>query len=236
MERKAAISKLYAIVQFFGLPSWFVTVSPDDTNSRIVVTISDQCAWASQPVSSEPGQHKMRPPVEWTVCASYPKRARRIAENPVAAAKYFSALAESMMEHLCQLSCVHLTKKTQPHTARRTGVLGKTMAHFAALECQGRGSLHFHTVVWSKLSPELMQALASDEHDEIAEQTKTLNTSPTVCTTTNENSRSVRCLITQYTHYQQRRPELRNLSFCAFVSLFSSQPVKMPDQKKRRVI
>ena len=155
--------KLYSMVQFFGLPSWFVTVSPDDTNSRIVMTISHQCAWVSQAASKDDQVHKVRPPVEWTVCASYPERARRIAENPVAAAKFFSSLTEAMMAHLCELQCAHLTRKTRPHTSRSVGVLGKTLAHFAALECQGRGSLHFHAVMWSGLTPELLQALATDD-------------------------------------------------------------------------
>jgi hypothetical protein len=33
MERKAAISKLYSMVHFFGSPSWFVTVSAATVSS-----------------------------------------------------------------------------------------------------------------------------------------------------------------------------------------------------------
>ena len=37
--------------------------------------------------------------------------------------------------------------------------------HSVALECQGRGSLHFNTVVWSGLALELLQALATGDPD-----------------------------------------------------------------------
>jgi hypothetical protein len=168
MERKSAISQLYSLVQFYGLPSWFVTVSPDDTNSRIVMTISNRFAW--EKTAGEPGTNdgdaqapKLQDKVEWSVACDYPKRARQLADNPVAAAKYFAAMAEAMMEHLCQLKCNHVTKRTTGHSKRKVGVLGKTLAHFAALECQGRGSLHFHAVIWSGLTPELLQALASND-------------------------------------------------------------------------
>jgi hypothetical protein len=42
------------------------------------------------------------------------------------------------------------------------GALRKMIAHFGALESQGRGSLHFHGVIWSGLTPELLQCLATN--------------------------------------------------------------------------
>ena len=67
-----------------------------------------------------------------------------------------------MMEHLCKLACQNKKRKTR---LGECGALGHTIAHFAALECQGRGSLHFHAVMWSGLTPELLQALATDDPD-----------------------------------------------------------------------
>jgi hypothetical protein len=161
MERKAAVAKLYSMVQFYGLPSWFVTVSPSDNNSKIVMTIANQCDWEA--TESREGGPKQRELVEWSVVCDYPKRAQLVAGDPVAAAQYFTAMTEAMMKHLCQLACDHVTRKTSSGRHRQVGVLGKTFAHFAALECQGRGSLHFHALVWSGLTPELLQALASGD-------------------------------------------------------------------------
>jgi hypothetical protein len=161
MERKAAMAKLYSMVQFYGLPSWFVTVSPSDNNSKIVMTIANQCDWEA--IESREGGPKQRELVEWSVVCDYPKRAQLVAGDPVAAAQYFAAMTEAMMQHLCQLACNHVTRKTSSGLHRQVGVLGKTFAHFAALECQGRGSLHFHALIWSGLTPELLQALASGD-------------------------------------------------------------------------
>lgn len=161
MERKAAISELYSMVQFYGLPSWFVTVSPSENNNKIVMTIANQCNWEDIPASET--APKRRDLVEWSIVCDYPKRAQIVANDPVAAAQYFAAMTEAMMKHLCQLACSHVSRKTSAPKHNKAGVLGRTFAHFAALECQGRGSLHFHAVIWSGLTPQLLQALASND-------------------------------------------------------------------------
>ena len=161
MERKAAISQLYSMVQFYGLPSWFVTVSPSENNNKIVMTIANQCKW--EDAQGSENASKQRDLVEWSIVCDYPKRAQLVANDPVAAAQYFAAMTEAMMKHLCQLPCNHVTRKTSSRKHNKVGVLGKTFAHFAALECQGRGSLHFHAVIWSGLTPQLLQALASND-------------------------------------------------------------------------
>ena len=161
-ERQAAVGKLYSMVQFYGLPSWFVTVSPGETNNKLVMTISSQPdpGWSEQGIVGD--NVKSRAPFKWSTEFDYSKRARRVAENPVAAAKHFAALAHAMMEHLCKLPCHNKRKKT---CLGGRGALGQMIAHFAALECQGRGSLHFHAVMWSGLTPELLQALATKDPD-----------------------------------------------------------------------
>jgi hypothetical protein len=35
------------MVQFYGLPSWFVTVSPGDVKIELVMTICDNIDWAA---------------------------------------------------------------------------------------------------------------------------------------------------------------------------------------------
>ena len=63
----------------------------------------------------------------------YPDRARKVAENPVAAAKHFAALTDAIMKHLCKLECDHTNRKTC-NIDNVAGVLGKMIVHFGALE------------------------------------------------------------------------------------------------------
>ena len=145
-ERQAAVGKM---VQLYGLPSWFVTVSPGETNNKLVMTISSQPdpCWSEQGIVGD--NFKSRTPFKWSVEFDYSKRARRVAENPVAAAKHFGVLANVMMEHLCKLPCHNKRKKAWPG---ERGALGQVVAPLAALECQCRGLLHFHAVMWSGLT------------------------------------------------------------------------------------
>ena len=166
-QRHAAVSQLYSMVQFYGLPSWFVTVSPGEVNNKLVMTICDKVDWAAidmEQVSDDvtnPKAPKKKPEFQWSIEFDYPDRARKVAENPVAAAKHFAALTEAIMKHLCKLECDHTNRKTC-NIGNVAGALGKMIAHFGALESQGRGSLHFHAVMWSGLTPELLQCLATN--------------------------------------------------------------------------
>ena len=166
-QRHAAVSQLYSMVQFYGLPSWFVTVSPGEVNNKLVMTICDKVDWAAIDMGqvsdgvTNPKAPKKKPEFQWSIEFDYPDRARKVAENPVAAAKHFAALTEAIMKHLCKLECDHTNRKTC-NIGNVAGALGKMIAHFGALESQGRGSLHFHAVMWSGLTPELLQCLATN--------------------------------------------------------------------------
>ena len=166
-QRHAAVSQLYSMVQFYGLPSWFVTVSPGEVNNKLVMTVCNNVDWAAIDMEqagdgvTNSKAPKKKPEFQWSMDFDYSDRARKVAENPVAAAKHFAALTEAIMKHLCKLECDHTNRKTC-NIGNAAGALGKMIAHFGALESQGRGSLHFHAVMWSGLTPELLQRLATN--------------------------------------------------------------------------
>ena len=41
-QRRHKVRKLNSMVQFYGLPSWFVTVSPGENNNVLVLTLSNK--------------------------------------------------------------------------------------------------------------------------------------------------------------------------------------------------
>ena len=133
----------------------------------MVMAICDNVDWAAVDMEqvgegvSNLKAPKKKPEFQWSIEFEYPDRARKVAENPVAAAKHFAALTEAIMKHLCKLECGHTNRKTC-NIGNVAGALGKMIAHFRALESQGRGSLHIHAVMWSGLTPELLQCLATN--------------------------------------------------------------------------
>ena len=93
-----------------------------------------------------------KPEFQWPIEFDYSDRARKVAEKRVAAAKHIAALTEAMMKHLCKLGCDHTNRKTC-NNDNVADALGKMVAHIGASESQWRGSLHFHAIMWSGLTP-----------------------------------------------------------------------------------
>ena len=155
------------MVQFYGLPSWSVTVPPGEANPKLVMTICDNVDWAAIDIEqvgddvTNPKAPKKKPEFQLSIEFDYSDRAKKVVENPVAATKHFAALTEAIMKHLCKLKCDHTNRKTC-NIDNVAGALGKMVAHFGDLESQGRGSLHFHAVMWSGLTPGLLQCLATN--------------------------------------------------------------------------
>jgi hypothetical protein len=96
------------------------------------------------------------------VLASPEQRAHIAAMNPVAGAKYFRRLVDKGFSHLFQTTPNGETNisKTRSYQSNRIGILGKVIAHFVVFEVQGRGSLHLHSLIWTTLSPSLLQRIA----------------------------------------------------------------------------
>ncbi|CAF4740683.1 unnamed protein product, partial [Rotaria socialis] len=97
----------------------FVTINPADIHSPVAVYFA----------GVDLDLDRVLPEVLRT---SY-ERAQIIATHPVATAKFFNCLIQSI------LKCLVLE-----------GVLGPTKAYFGTVESQDRGSLHLHLLIWLK--------------------------------------------------------------------------------------
>ncbi len=75
------------------------------------------------------------------------ERANNIANDPYAASKFFHFMIETIFETLLGI------KVTPYQIKSEMGVLGEIGAYFGVVECQGRGTLHFHCLIWLKNSP-----------------------------------------------------------------------------------
>lgn len=87
-------------------------------------------------------------------------RAKNVASDPYAAAKFFHFLINTIFETLFQI------KSTKYQVKSGMGILGRVAAYFGTVESQGRGTLHLHLLIWLKHAPtsdEISELLKSEE-------------------------------------------------------------------------
>eukprot|EP00117_Sycon_ciliatum_P048444 scpid92217/ scgid3232/ len=144
-ERNDSISKMCAMVHYAGLPLWFWTVSPSDIDSTPALRIAGIDVEFQLP--------------------SLQERTNIIAANPVAAARGFQALINSVLRCLFN---------QEPQESTRTSTLpglqeweclmcgGECLGYFAVTETQGRGSLHMHGCLLCSLGPTLLERCQAD--------------------------------------------------------------------------
>ena len=139
-EKTSATSKLYAMVHALGPPTWFVTVSPSDMDSVLLI------------------RHTGHGDYEGFSIPDLNTRRKIASENPTASAKFFMTLLDSLFTNLYKCPVSKHARST-PDSFKK-GALGKMVAHFGSIETQGRGALHYHAVVWTTLTPKLLETAA----------------------------------------------------------------------------
>lgn len=75
------------------------------------------------------------------------QRARNIAGDPYAAAKFFHFIIRTTLETLFGV------KITDFQVHNKVGIFGRVSAYFGVVETQGRGTLHFHLLLWLENTP-----------------------------------------------------------------------------------
>ena len=117
--------EIKALMLKYGLPTFFVTINPNDIEHPLVMHFAGKQVNLDDPFSNG-----------WLPKA---ERAKILADNPVAAAKFFHTLIEIWLETIIGI---------RPNREHDKGVLGRTQAYYGTVETQGRGSLHLHILFW----------------------------------------------------------------------------------------
>ena len=136
------------------MPSWFITVAPDDVHSHITIKLSkknpEDPNWTNADYDDgKYFEHVIEDPKLYNLY-------RQAAENPVATSESYMLVMDSIMEALFQLAPETKVKKTIPVQSRRKGVFGTTLGYFFVTETQKRKSLHGHGCLWGSLPPRLL--------------------------------------------------------------------------------
>lgn len=126
--KKMRRNELWSLITNRGAPSWFVTLSPADSKHPLCIY------WADKNETFVPDLKHCN------------ERARLIAKNPVAGARFFNYMVLLFIKHLLRWA----------DAEGRPGVFGHTGAYYGTVEQQGRMTLHLHILIWivCALSPQ----------------------------------------------------------------------------------
>ncbi|KDR64806.1 hypothetical protein GALMADRAFT_82642, partial [Galerina marginata CBS 339.88] len=128
--KKSMRNEIWSLISYIGAPSWFITLSPADSKHPICLYLTHN--FADKDIEFKP-----------EICL--PDEAYRlVAQNPVAAARFFHFMCETFIKHVLGVG------NNSP------GLYGKTNAYYGTVEQQGRLTLHLHLLLWIKnsLSPQ----------------------------------------------------------------------------------
>ena len=150
VERAQTLSQFFGLIHYCGVPNWFITISPADLDSVLMLRLSHAC-----------GEEEFNLPIDLPDAL---QRSTILSANPVAAAQVYIRLIESLFSELLGLPAEHQTRKSPPSLhSRPVGVLGRMTAFAGVTEAQGRGTLHLHFLAWPDLQPSTMREFVNDE-------------------------------------------------------------------------
>lgn len=160
-QRKAAMSKLYAMTEFFGPPSLFFTFVLDDINGvlNLRMSMEHQSNWSTKIdgeqllTAMKAGKHRYK-----IIDLKQSSLRTYLAAGPVGAAEMFRIMVQNVFTILLGTPPESDTRRDKPLAERMNGINGTPIASFGSSEEQGRGSLHMHIITWCGLPPTLIQA------------------------------------------------------------------------------
>ena len=160
IERTQTLSKMYALSHYFGLYTYFVTISPADAHNAFIIRISNTILGVKV---NEEDDIEIEVPLIDSENAdntiSYSDRIRILCENPVAQAEMYKRLIDAVCTHLFGIPPSHQTKQNLPiMSLRKIGLFGKMMAFCLVTEAQGRGTPHGHTVAVTEMTPKMLRS------------------------------------------------------------------------------
>ena len=114
-------------------PSLWITINPTDLHDPIAQV------FAGEKIDLDNFMNHLGPDID--------QRARNIAQDPYAAAKFFHFMIHAILETLFGV------RITNFQVRNRKGIFGKISAYFGTVESQGRGTLHLHILLWLENAP-----------------------------------------------------------------------------------
>ena len=133
-SKKHLRNQIWSLISYIGAPSWFVTLSPADVKHPICLYYADTKEVFCPDIRNDKDAFNL------------------IANNPVAAARFFHLMCETFIKEVLGVGSNH------------RGIYGNTNAYYGTVEQQGRLTLHLHMLIWIEhaLSPQTIRDKVMD--------------------------------------------------------------------------
>ena len=137
-SKKHMRNEIWSMISQLGAPSWFITLSPADSRHPICLYYADK-------------DIEFKPELR-----SANERNLLIAQNPVAASRFFDFMVRMFIKHVLGIGTDH------------SGLYGDTAGYYGVVEQQGQLTLHLHIVLFIKnaLSPQEIRDKLMDNDGE----------------------------------------------------------------------
>jgi len=148
ISREKCLSELRALCVYFGLPSLFVTLAPSDVDNELLMRFACESSGEDFEIRLPDLKNKQ-------------VRTALASDNPIFAAKVFQKVFDVVVGKLYGLSMVRSSSEESRRSvvdSLASGIFGVVLGHYAVIEAQARGTLHFHQLVWTKLNPSIFEA------------------------------------------------------------------------------
>lgn len=153
--------KIQSMVLVHGMPSFWVTVNPNDitnpVNHRLVAHRKSPRDGIAAARLVEELAHRVR-------------RTAHVSQDPVSAALFFEREMKTFFKHYMRIG--------------QDSVYGKVSHYFGAVEPNERGALHWHGLIWlhaNMLMPSLLSDISEENEKNIATREKIAAFLDTVC-------------------------------------------------------
>jgi len=166
LERDRSKGEILALGRRFGCAPSFLTFAIDDVNSatsiRLVTPSSNNNEFPSR-VSGETYEalrNGFDVDGHIPIPKTYLERLTRLTKNPVGAALLYKKFVEDVLTILIGGKSTSSRRTSFVLDNDSNGIFGTNIAYFGKTETTGRGSLHFHVVLWGGISPDFLELMA----------------------------------------------------------------------------
>jgi hypothetical protein len=163
LESTRSRGEILALGRRFGCAPTFLTFAIDDVNSATAIRMTMRSSNNTEYPSCVSGEeyeavkNSFVVDGEIPIPKSYSERYLRLTKNPIGAASVYKKFVEDVLSIIVGGRGVSEKRSnfiSWDHD--RIGISGTNLAYFGKTETTGRGSLHYHVVLWGGISPDIL--------------------------------------------------------------------------------
>ena len=167
LESTRSKGEIMALGRRFGCAPTFLTFAIDDVNSATAIRMTMRSSNNTEYPSCVSGEeyeavkNSFVVDGEIPIPKSYSERYSRLTKNPVGAASVYKKFVEDVLSII--VGGRGASEKRSNFISwdhDLIGISGTNLAYFGKTETTGRGSLHYHVVLWGGVSPDILELIS----------------------------------------------------------------------------